>query len=160
MRRQKYPLEPLARLKKDRVDEKARILAAAIAERETRENDRRRKEADREAARASADAVRIAERNALEQGNLRVQDLARANLWETRVKDEDAQRRREIGEAGSAVERARAGESSAKSEVASARAESESVERHRSRWRSVVKGAEEAREEEDMADAVRPKRVP
>src|SRR5580658_1395504 len=118
MPRKKYPLESLARMKKDRVEAKARELGAAISTREAREAERGRKEADRDAARASANVVRTGERAALEKGDLRVIDLARGNVWETRVKVEDAGRTREVDDARTAEEKARATEARAKSDVA------------------------------------------
>ena len=158
MRRKKYPLESLAHLRKDRVDAKARELGAAISAREAREAERARKEAEREAARATADAVRTAERAALERGDLRAADLSRVNVWERRVKIDDLGRTRAVDEAQAEEDRARSTEGGARTEVATARAESESVERHRDRWQAVLKKGQESREEEAMADAVRPKR--
>jgi hypothetical protein len=41
--------------------------------------------------------------------------------------------------------------------VAAARAEVEATARHEQRWRSAAKKSEEAREEEALAEALRPK---
>jgi hypothetical protein len=158
MRRKKYPLESLAHLKKDRVDAKARELGAAVSAREAREAERVRKEAEREAARASADVIRTAERAALERGDLRAIDLSRVKVWDRRVQLEDLGRAREVDEARTAEDRSRAAEGAAKNDVATARAESESVEQHRKRWKAALRKGQESLEEEAVADAVRPKR--
>jgi len=160
MQRKKYPLEPLARLKRERAETRTRELGEAVAAREALEKERAAKEADRERARDAASVVCREERARLEGGDLKVLDLVRGGIWETRVKTEDAQRGRAIERARAAEEEARATEAGAKLHVASAKAESESVQRHHARWDALAKNAEEAREEEAMSEAVRPKRKP
>ena len=171
MRKKKYPLEPLARMKKDRAETRTRELGGAVAAREAIQNEREGKVRSREAARASANVVRALERTALEKGELTALDLARAGTWEVRVRAEDASRSREVDEAVAAGARARAAEATAKAKVAEARAESESVHRHEERWEAAGKKADEAQEEEALAEAVhaggippgptgRPKRAP
>jgi flagellar biosynthesis chaperone FliJ len=158
MRRKKYPLEPLVRMKKDRVETKTRELGQAISTRETLEKSRERKEADRDIAREGANHVRREERSQLEQGTLKVLDLAREGTWELRVRAEDVKRTRDVDEARTAEAGARGAESRAKANVAEASAEHESVQRHQERWNTEAKKAEEAKEEESLAEAVRPKR--
>jgi hypothetical protein len=158
MRRKKYPLESLARMKKDRVETKTRELGQAISTRETLERSRERKEADRDIAREGANQVRREERSQLEKGTLKVLDLAREGTWELRVRAEDAKRARDVDEARAVEAGARGAEAAAKGSVAEASAEEQSVQRHEERWKEAAKRTEEALEEESLAEAVRPKR--
>jgi YscO-like protein len=157
MRRKKYPLEPLVRIKNDRVEKKTRELGHAVVTREALEKSRQVKEADRDHARDAANHVRREERARLEEGTLKVKDLAQGGTWETRVQAEDARRVREVDEAAAAELGARAAEATAKTHVAEARAEHESVRRHEERWRAEARKVEDAREEEALAEIVRPK---
>jgi hypothetical protein len=160
MQRKKYPLEPLAQLKKDRAEIKVRELGKAVARREGLEKERKGQEAQREETRAKANVVRGDERALLEKGDLKVLDLVRGSIWESRIKVEDAERTRELEKALVAEGQARLAEEAAKGRVSEARAEAETVERHRDRWKSALHEKQEAEEEESLAEAVRPKRAP
>jgi|HubBroStandDraft_6_1064221.scaffolds.fasta_scaffold1672998_1 hypothetical protein len=154
MRARKYPLEPLKRLKKDRAEAKTRELGGAIATREMAERRRREAEVVHEAERARADMIRHAERASLERGELTAKDLARGGTWEQRASVEDAQRARGVERSLRVEEKARAVEAKAQSDVALARAEVEATAHHEQRFLAAAKKAEEASEEEDLAEVV------
>jgi hypothetical protein len=153
----KYPLEPLARLKEERAEQKTRELGKALSSRETAQKKREGAEAKREAARTSASRVRNEERAALANGALSVRDLMQANAWESRVATEDLERTREVDRALAAEGEAKAAETRVRGDLAQAQAESEVIRRHHERWSAAVKKDDEGREEEALAEAFRPK---
>jgi hypothetical protein len=153
----KYPLEPLARLKEDRTEQKTRELGKALSSREAAQKKREGAEAEREAARASASRVRNEERAALASGALSARDLMQANAWESRVATEDAERTRDVDRALAAEGKTKAAETRVRADLARAQAESEVIRRHHERWRAEANKAEEAREEESLVEAFRPK---
>jgi hypothetical protein len=159
MRARKYPLEPLKRLKKDRAEAKTRELGGAITTREAAERRRLEAEAVREAERVRADVVRRQERASLEKGELTAKDLARGGTWEQRASAEDAERARGVERAQSVEEKARTVEAKAQADVALARAEVEATARHEQRFLAAAKKAEEATEEEALAEVVAGKRT-
>jgi len=160
MRGKKYPLEPLRRLKKERAEAKTRELGAAIATRETVQRRREEAESERDSARARANAVREEERAALEKGELFARDLMRGGAWEQRVSAEDQARARGIEKARSAEDDARKVEARAQGTAAVAHSEEKATARHEQRWVATARKAEESREEDALAEAVRaPKRA-
>ena len=157
MRSKKYPLEAVARVRRDRKDASARTLAVAIHERE--EAERRRVLAEAERARLEAEATRVrgAEAQALQRGELRVADLQRQGAWDARTRWEDEERARSVAALGEQEAAARAGESQARTAVALRDADVKVVSEHQARWDAAGRRAEEAAEEEGAAEAWRPK---
>jgi hypothetical protein len=158
MRPPRYALEPLAKVREERVDEAVRGLAQAVAGREATERSRRAAEAHRETHESAAAKTREAERRALDRGELRVEDLARAGEWELRVAAEHAALLAAEERALAAACEARNEEQGAQGEVATRKADAEVVEKDRARWAEGQRKRAEAREEEEAAEAYRPKR--
>jgi hypothetical protein len=158
MRPPKYPLQPLAELRKKKVDDAASVAAAA-----TRQHDaaararlgaqRRCEDYDRVTVRA-----REAEGDALARGELRAVDLARADTWIVRVSAERTALAAGLEGAREAEAKAKAGESDAQAAVASCRAEAELIARHRADWNEAVRKRVEAKEEEASSEAWRRKK--
>lgn len=158
MRRPRYALEPLAKLRDGKVDEATRGLAAAVTERGAAERARRSAEARRDAHDAAADAVRAGEREALERGELRAGDLALADGWEARVATERAALADAVQRAGSAEAKARDAERQAQRGVAERKADAQVVAKDRARWEDEQRRRGEAKEEEEAAEAYRRRR--
>jgi colicin import membrane protein len=158
MRPPRYALEPLAKIREERVDEAVRGLAKAVASRESAERGRRAAEAQRTGHEESAARARDAERGALERGELRVEDLARAGEWELRVAAEREALLAAEERARVAAREALAKEQGAMGEVATRKADAEVVEKDRARWAEGQRKRALAREEEEAAEAYRPKR--
>jgi len=153
----KYPLEPLAQLKKERAEAATRQLGKVIGARQEAERRRAEAEAAREQAEARAARVREDERVSLEAGELAAKDLHRREAWESRVRAEAADRARAVDEARAMVLARRRQELEAQAEVARARGDVEAVRRHEARWTSAQRRAREAEEEEAALEASRPK---
>jgi hypothetical protein len=157
-RTQKYPLDPLKRLREDRADGAARELGAKVRVREGAEADKARAEAKRLEAEQAATQARAAERAALERGELKVADLARQDAWSVAVQME----KRTLEQAAAAAEQkaqlARSEETAARVVLGEKKAEAEVLVRDQSRWTDAQRKAREAAEEEEAAEAWRPKR--
>ena len=144
----RYPLEPLAGLRKEKSEKRAAELREAQAK---SEKERLRLEAAQERrtrAEAAGAAVRAGEQARLEQGGQSARDLQQgerfragvtAQLAELGALEHEAQRRAQ--EAALAAERAR-------TSLGVARAEQRAVERHRERFRSNEERAREEAEQE------------
>jgi hypothetical protein len=158
MRPRKYPLEPALRVRESRADHAKKALASAIDKRERAEQQRRAAEAERERVKEHARAVREREQAALERGELLAADLMRGDAWETKVRDEEARRAREVAEASAREAEAQGTEDRARGDLATREAEAQVVEKDRERWVKREKRGEEQREEEGAAEAWRPKR--
>jgi len=158
MRRPQYPLEPLVDVRERQVDDAVRGLASAVSLREAAATRARAIEQAAESHAAGVDRVKQAERDALGRGELRAADLAHAHAWELRMEAERAALAAE-GERARAAEKA-AGETELRSreELALRRADADVVAKDRARWEAVQQKRAEAKEEESMAEAFRPKR--
>jgi hypothetical protein len=155
----KYPLEPLVRVRATQTDEAERRLALAVRARELAERRLRAAEAERETARAAAQRLRDAERQALEHGELSARDLMRADAWEVRAKEELLELERQLAQASARETEARTNEVQAKRAVAERSAEERVVAEDRVRWADRERKKAEAKEEEEGGEAWRPKRV-
>jgi hypothetical protein len=156
----KYPLEPLSRVRMKKVDDAARALADAVQARldaaaKAEHASLARKEHD-----ARADATRSAERSALENGALTVADLARADAWEARAVAETTALVRGEADARATEATTLGGESVARDGVAARKADASVVDKHHERWRAEIAKARDAKEEEEMSEAWRPKGEP
>jgi hypothetical protein len=158
MRPPRYALEPLATVRKQKVDDAVRALAAAVTGREGAERDRLSAETRRVAHEADAARIRAVERDALERGELRAGDLASADGWELRVATERAGLVAAVQQTCAAEAEACRTEHQAQEEVAARRADADLVEKDRARWSAGRRKHLEAREEEDAAEAYRPVR--
>jgi hypothetical protein len=158
MRPKKYPLEPLAHVRAKQVDDAARALGEAARAREEASHKRALAEKRRDEAEAAARALRDAEQEALERGELTVADLMRGDAWGVRVKAEQEELARRAADSAAKEGAARKGESSARAHVAGRKADAELVERDRARWTDAERRRADAKEEEAAADGWRPKR--
>lgn len=158
MRRPRYPLETLAEHRDRRVDDAVRGLAQAIRARETAEDARRRAENEREGHDARVCRTVAEEQTALERGELAASDLAHAHAWRVREDAERAALAEQVERAGRAEDQARTGEQGARDAVVVRRAEAEVVIQDRERWTAAARKRADAKEEEDAAEAFRPKR--
>jgi hypothetical protein len=158
MRPPRYALEPLARVRKQKVDEAAQSLAVAIRGREIAERDRRAAETRRDTHETDAAGVRAKEREALERGELCAGDLARADGWEVRIAAERAALLAAVERARGDESGARQTEERAKTEACARRADAEVVEKDRARWTAAQLKQAEARDEDEAAEAYRPGR--
>jgi len=158
MASRKYPLDPLVRLREQQVDDKTRGLSTAVTAREAAELERSQAELARRQAEQRAERLRDAERAALARGELRVGDLQRSQAWEIGVAAE--QRRLAQQESGAAEKEktARAKEDEARAELAASKADAEVVGKDKQRFVDRERRAQDARDEEAVAEAWRPKR--
>ncbi len=155
MPRTRYPLEPLARVRAEKVDVAATGLAKAIVAREGAERARVEAEAERARQDALAKQVRDAEAGALASGALLAADLQRQGAWDARMRWEDEERARKVADARGAEVHARSEERGARTAVATAEAEAKVVSNHKDRWTKERDRALEAADEEGAAEAWR-----
>ncbi|MGO9834583.1 MAG: hypothetical protein ACLP1X_10230 [Polyangiaceae bacterium] len=158
MRPPKYPLAPLAEVRKRAVDSAVRRLSSAVKTREAAERARQAAEDARHEHERAAARVRGGERDALERGDLCAADLARGETWGLRVASERARLSAGVERATSAEAVASDGQLEAQAGVASRRSEADVVAKDRERWDDARRKAAEAREEEAASEAWRPKR--
>ena len=154
----KYPLEPLAKLRDQKVDEATTALAEAVRKQEAAARALHAAESRRDAQARAAAAIREAEREALARGELRARDLARVDAWGVRVAVEQAVLNGAVERAGATEASAREGQGSAQGTLATRSAEARVVESHRERWDDERRRALEARDEEAATEAWRPAR--
>jgi hypothetical protein len=158
MRPRKYPLEPLAELRRTRVGEAKGRLAAAVRAREAAADARRGAECRlREEEQAFAEAQR-AEGEALGKGLLSAADLARAATWVASAATEHEGLAAGLERAAQGEAAASDAERLARASLASRQSEAEVVEKDSARWQAVRQKKVEGREEEDASEAWRPKR--
>ena len=154
----KYPLEPLAELRKKKVEEATQALADAVRKREAAARALRGAEVRREAAARAATGVRTAELEALGRGDLRARDLARQHAWAARAAAEQEALAAVVRRAGAAEAKARDHEQEVQGTLASRSADARVVTGHRERWNEEQRRGVEAREEEALSEAWRRQR--
>lgn len=154
----KYALEPARRLRADRAEAAARELADKVRAREAAEADKARAEAARLQAENAAAVARAKERAALERGELKVADLARQDAWSVAVQMEKRTLEKAAATAEDQARAARETETTARGVLGEKKAEAEVLVRDQSRWTAAQVKAREAAEEEEAAEAWRPRR--
>jgi hypothetical protein len=154
----KVPLEALGKVRDAAVDRAASEMADAVRERERKTREAADAERARVEAESRATAVRAAEALAIERGELRATDLARAYAWESRATEELEALGRAEGDAHDALSTARSDEERAREALAAREADARVVERYQDRWKANEKRALDVREEEAVGEAWRPKR--
>ena len=157
MAARKYPLDPLAKLREQHVDEATRELAEAVRAREAAEQRTRLAERERATAEERARLVREAERAKLEGGELKVADLQRADAWSVAVDEEQKQLAERVARASAVESDARTGEAQQRATVATRKADAQVVEKDRAKWTEKAQKDAQAREEEEAQEAWRPK---
>ena len=156
----KYPLEPLSRVRLKKVDDATATLAGAIHARLDAAVKAEEAAAARRAHAADVEAAHARERSALEEGTLTVGDLARGDAWAARALAEEAALARSESEARSSETKATRDESTARADVAARKADATVIDKHHERWRDAITKARDAKEEEEMGEAWRPKGPP
>jgi hypothetical protein len=158
MPKRSYPLEPLVRVRKLRLDAAERALADAAAARSTAEQARAGADRANEAHRHATSIVTEAERAALSRGELSAGDLARADAW-SRAQDAEGGRLADaVARACATEERARSVEAQARAALASHAADVRVVDEHAARWRDGERARADRAEEDEAAEAWRPRR--
>lgn len=155
MRSRKYPLDPLASLRAKQVGDAARLLSDAIRARQDAEHAEGALLTQKDEAATEATGLVDRERRALERGELRAEDLARASAWSVRVEAERADLEDRLAKAMSRTRAAHGVEASAQEGVARARADAEVVARNRVKWEDAGRKKDEAVEEEAADEAFR-----
>src|SRR4051812_33781616 len=133
---QKYPLEPLARVRESRAEVAVRALADAVRAREGAEERRRAAEDARARGEAAAEDGRTAERAALDRSQLSAADLARRDAWEHRIAGELRALDEQVVRARDGVAEAKRAEEAARAEVTRREADADVVDKDRARWRA------------------------
>lgn len=159
MRKAKYPLESLQRVRDAKVEDATSELGKAVSARETAERERARAEAVKEEHRRAAEEKRASERKALEEGQLRVADLARRDAWEFGVNAEAARLAQVEGAAKAKESDARDAEQTARESLALKKADADVVAKDKARFVEQRQKRALASEEEAAEEAWRPKRV-
>ncbi len=154
----KYPLEPLAELRRKKVEEATTALAGAVRTRDAATRALRGAEVRREAAERAASLVRTAELEALARGDLVVRDLANGHAWAARTAIEREALAAVVRRAGAAEAAARDQEAEAARTLGSRSADARVVDGHRERWNEAHRRSVEAREEEALSEAWRRRR--
>ncbi len=152
-RNPKYPLAPLREHRERSVDAATAQLADAVRARQAADDAKRRAEATRLEAEERAASIKRAESEHLENGQLRVADLARAQAWEHVAAAEVAELGRAIVRAEDTVIAACANEGQARAAVAQTKADRDVVAKDEARFDDGVRRARDAAEEE-AADEV------
>ena len=155
MASRKYPLDPLAKLREQHVDDATRELAAAVRTREAAEQRTRAAATEKERAEERARAVREAERTKLEQGELKVADLQRADAWAIAAAEEKRRLEEHVERAREAETHARTGEGQRRAEVATTKADADVVNKDRAKWTERERKDALVREEEEAGEAWR-----
>jgi len=153
----KYPLEPLSRVRLKKVDDATRTLADAIHARLDAAIQAEQAAAARDEHASKSRETRNAERAALEGGALTAADLARENAWAIRAATEQAALARGESEARATETKALGDEAAARRGVAARKADASVLDKHQERWRHEIEKAREAKEEEEIGEAWRPK---
>jgi YscO-like protein len=151
----KYPLEPLAELRKKKVEQATLAVAEAVRKREAAARALRGAELRRETAARVAKGVRTAELEALARGDLRARDLARAHAWAARAAAEQESLAGVVRRAGAAETQAREHVQEMQGTLASRSADARVVDGHRERWNDGQRRGVEAREEEALSETWR-----
>jgi hypothetical protein len=148
----KYPLKPLLEHRERRVDDATAELGRAIAERATAEGVLDDANAARRTAEARAQAIRSAEVERLERGQLCVVDLARGEAWEIAARAEAKQLDQVVQGAETDLGSRREAETAARSDLSQKMADRNVVrkdeERFDARLRKVAAAVEEEAAEE------------
>jgi hypothetical protein len=158
MRPPKYPLEPLAELRRNEADAATGRLGVARKARDAAERQRLALEEKEHAEAAAAACVRSVEQDRLARGELQVSDLSAAGAWESGIAAKRQALEVAVHRARDVEQEARAGEEKAAREVVSREAGAQVVEGDRSRWQQEQRKRAEAKEDEAASEARRPRR--
>jgi hypothetical protein len=147
-----YPLEPLVKVRRERVDRRAAELGAAKRTRTREEAFAEVARARHEGARRRTLATQASERQRLEGGELRARDLAQGELHRLRAEAEIAALASDQAGAARRAKKAKGTEAAAQAALGRARAEHEATLRHRRRFHEEEARANERASEEAAQD--------
>jgi hypothetical protein len=147
-RNPKYPLEALREHRDRNVDAATSQLGDAIRVREAAGDAKRSSEAERQEAEARANAVRGDEAARLANGELRVEDLARAQAWEHGATAELEDLGRAVHRAEGRLVAAQEAEATARTVLSQNKADRDVVAKDEARFDERTRRAHEAAEEE------------
>ena len=151
----KYPLDPLKRVRAERVDQETRALSQALGEvGKARAEAEQRERAKRELERALSEVAHL-ERERLEMGDLSVADLARGAAFGIAGDIQRASHERSLEEARAGHARAVSEAESKRKGLASARVDAEVVEKHHQKWQKGRQVEAMAKDEESAEEAHR-----
>jgi len=149
----KYPLDPLKRLRAEKVDQGARALSKALGDVERAEAERDHRElAKRELERSLAEVER-AERDRLERGEMSVADLARGAAFGIAGEMQRTAHEKAVEQARSIHATALSHAEERRQGLASARADAEVVEKHHQTWQKARDAEAISKEEESAEEA-------
>jgi hypothetical protein len=149
----KYPLDPLKRVRAEKVDQGARALSQALGEVENARAEHERRElAKRELERSLSEVAR-GEGERLERGELSAADLARGAAFGIAADMKRAAHAEAVEEARSKHAKAASHVEESRRVFATARADAEVVERHRQKWQKARDAEVVSKEEESAEEA-------
>jgi aspartyl aminopeptidase len=149
----KYPLDPLKRVRAEKVDERARAMSLAIGQVEkARAEKEQREHAKRALERSLAETAR-AEGEKLERGELSVADLARGAAFGIAGEMRRAVHAQAVDQARSSHTQAVTHAELTRQSLATARADAEVVEKHHQKWQKAELAKITAKEEESAEEA-------
>ena len=151
----RYPLDPLKRVRAEKVDEEARALSRAMGQLEEATASAERRELAKRELERSLSEVALAERRKLEDGQLTAIDLARAAAFDIAGDIERAARARALEQARADELRARTSVQAKRGDLSMARAEAEVVEKHHQKWEKARQTLAHAKDEESAEEAHR-----
>jgi hypothetical protein len=139
--------------RKSAVDEQARALVAERAQ--TGRKEAAAALAEQEARRHAQVSVesRSAEREELESGNLRAQDLSQAASWEQSVEEARVALARRHEKSARELSEQRAQEARAREALAQADAAADAVDKHQDDWATARQRARDEAEEQSVEEA-------
>jgi len=149
----KYPLDPLRRVRADKVDQRAVSLSDALRKAEATAADvERKRRAQEQLDRAVRETAR-GERERLERGQLTAADLAREAAWGLSASLARKEMTRAVEAAQDEHARATSQADQERSSLATAQAEAKVVDKHHDKWRAAGQAADIARDEESAEEA-------
>jgi len=149
----KYPLDPLKRVRAEKIDQRKVSLSDALRKAEVTSSDVERKTHAKEQLDRSMSATASVERESLERGELSAADLARGAAWGLAANLRLQEMARAVDEAQKEDSLARSLAENERTLLATAQAEAKVVEKHHEKWRAVRTAAEVARDEESAEEA-------
>jgi hypothetical protein len=149
----KYTLDPLKRVRAEKVDQGARALSQALGEVERARTEQERRELAKRELERSLSEVAQAEREKLEKGELSVADLARGAAFGIAGEMKRAVHREAVEQAQSSHAKAASHAEESRQVLASARADADVVEKHHEKWRKAREAEAISKEEENAEEA-------
>ncbi len=157
--KRKYPLDPLKRVRAEKVDQEARALSTALGAAElARIETERRERAKRELEQALRE-TQESERERLEHGAMTAADLARGAAFDVAGGLRRAAHERSVDEARASEARAASAADDKRKDLATAQSDAEVVEKHHEKWERARLAETMAKEEESAEEVhlARPK---